>query len=326
MHRFCMKSNIRRSSLLWMAVLVLIPATAIHVPGAQAQGEVQRRPQSPVPPFPYKQREVTYANPADGIQLFGTLTVPGRPARHPAVILVPGSGGADRDATAAGHKPFLVIADHLTRRSLSVLRVDSRKADKYFESTCEDFAGDVLSGISFLKKQPDIDTRRIGVIGHSLGGLVAAMVAARSSDVAFLVLLAGVAVPARELSQMQRAQRLRARGLSEEEVRRRLESSLALYDRLAAGDDNPALDAELREFLKLQLPVAMQVTSQRFEEIVKQERATLRSRYYAFLHTSGPRRQAAAPAPDPPANPLRVVSAPAAGGPAKAHTAPPAAS
>jgi uncharacterized protein len=260
--------------------------------GAQSmeQQSHPRRPQTPQSPFPYKQREVTYTNSADGIRLVGTLTIPEGAGPHPAAILVSsGSGGVDRDATAAGHKPFLVIADYLTRRGVAVLRVDSRKADEYLNFTVEDFAGDVLAGVNFLKKQPEIVAGRIGLVGHSMGGMIAALAAAKSENMAFAVMLAAPAVPIRDFSQTQRGQRLRAGGMPEEEVRRRLTASLTLYDRLAAGEENASLKEELREFIKLQLPSEMAFTSEQVDGIVKQEMTTLRSRYYKFLHTYDPR-------------------------------------
>ena len=272
----------KRTPFLLLQAFVLLTIQSL------AQQNPPKRPQTPKPPYSYKQREVAYANPADGTQLVGTLTIPEGVGPHPAVILIPGAGVADRDVTQAGHKPFLVIADYLTRRGIVVLRVDSRTADKYFNATAEDFAADVLAGITFLKKQPEIDGHRIGLIGHSLGGIIAPMVAAKSNDVVFAVMLAGSALPIRDISQMQRGQRLRAKGLSEDEVRRWLNSSLVLYDRLAAGEDNASLREELRELIKLQLPAEMALTPEQFDGILKQEMARVRLRFYKFLDTYDP--------------------------------------
>jgi uncharacterized protein len=279
-----MKQSIRIA--LFLIAQALIPLGVQSL----AQQSPPRRPQTPQPPFPYKQREVTYTNSADDTRLVGTLTIPKGAGPHPAAVLVSsGSGGVDRDATAAGHKPFLVIADYLTRRGVAVLRVDSRKADEYLNFTADDFAGDVLAGVNFLKKQPEIAASRIGLVGHSLGGMIAAMAAAKSEDMAFAVLLAAPTVPIRDFSQAQRGQRLRAGGMPEEEVRKRLSASLNLYDRLAAGGENASLQEELREFIKLQLPPEMSLTPEQLNEIVKQEMTTLRSRYYKFLHAYDPR-------------------------------------
>src|SRR5690606_13042762 len=118
-------------------------------------------------------------------------------------LLITGSGQQDRDETIMGHKPFLVMADHMTRRGIAVLRVDDRgvggSTGTIEEATTEDFAGDVLAGVEFLSTHPRIDPRRIGLIGHSEGGLIAPMVATSSNRVAFVVMLAGPGVPGAEL-------------------------------------------------------------------------------------------------------------------------------
>ncbi len=85
-----------------------------------------RKPQEPVRPFPYEEREVAFANPDDGTVLHGTLTVPSGAGQHPAAVLVTGSGPQDRDEEILGHRPFLVLADWLTRRGFAVLRYDDR--------------------------------------------------------------------------------------------------------------------------------------------------------------------------------------------------------
>jgi hypothetical protein len=156
---------------------------------------VAPRPQTPKPPFPYRAEEVSYENRAGGVTLAGTLTLPSGQGPFPAAILITGSGPQDRDETILGHKPFLVIADALTRRHIAVLRVDDRgvggSSGSGASSTSEDFTGDVLAGVAFLKGRKEIDAAKIGLIGHSEGGLIAPLAAARSKDVAFIVLMAG---------------------------------------------------------------------------------------------------------------------------------------
>lgn len=154
------------------------------------------RPQEPKKPFPYDEEEVSYRNEKDNIKLAGTLTLPRGGGKHPAVLLITGSGSQDRNETIGGHHPFLVLADHLTRNGIAVLRVDDRGVGGSdmgsLSATSENFAGDVLAGVAFLKQRNEIDPKRIGLIGHSEGGMIAPMVAARSNDVAFIVLLAGL--------------------------------------------------------------------------------------------------------------------------------------
>jgi hypothetical protein len=157
------------------------------------------RPQEPKPPFPYKAEDVSYENSIQNVKLAGTLTTPGSGGPFPAVILITGSGAQNRNEELLGHKPFLVIADYLTRRGIAVLRVDDRgvggSTGSTKNSTTADFATDVLAGMSFLKNRSDINSHKIGLIGHSKGGIIAPMVASQSNDVAFIVMLAGPGLP-----------------------------------------------------------------------------------------------------------------------------------
>jgi pimeloyl-ACP methyl ester carboxylesterase len=171
-----------------------------------------KRPQEPEKPYPYVAEEVAFKNEKDSLTLAGTLTLPEKSGSFPAVILISGSGPQNRDEEVFGHKPFLVLADHLTRHGIAVLRYDDRGTAKstgnYADATIKDFAADALSAVNFLTTRPEIDPENIGLIGHSEGGAVAPMVANQSADVAFLVLLAGTGVAGKEISLMQ-AQTLR---------------------------------------------------------------------------------------------------------------------
>ena len=125
------------------------------------------------------------------------------------MILITGSGQQDRNESIAGHKPFLVLADYLTRRGIAVLRMDDRgvggSTGNPALATSEDFAGDVLAAVAFLKSYASTNRSRIGLIGHSEGGLIAPMVAQRSKDVAFEVLLAGPGVTGEQILYEQAA-------------------------------------------------------------------------------------------------------------------------
>ena len=184
-----------------------------------ASSLLPKRPQEPKPPLPYDEEEVTYPNPEAGITLAGTLSLPRTPGPHAAVLLITGSGPQDRDEFVLGHRPFLVLADHLVRAGIAVLRVDDRGIGKstgsYQGATIADFAGDARAGVEFLKTRSEIDATRIGLAGHSEGGVVAPMVAAKSADVAFLVLMAGAGVKADELLARQSELIMRALGSSE---------------------------------------------------------------------------------------------------------------
>jgi uncharacterized protein len=182
------------------------------------------RPQEPKPPYPYHEEEVNYENKAAGVVLSGVLTLPQSPGRFPAVLLIAGSGRADRDEQILGHKPFLLIADYLTRQGIAVLRVDKRGVGKstgdFTTATTRDFADDVLAGFEYLKTRSDIDVQKIGLIGHSEGGLIAPMVAVDSKDVAFIILLAAPGVTGKEILCEQGQLISRALGTSEETIAR----------------------------------------------------------------------------------------------------------
>jgi pimeloyl-ACP methyl ester carboxylesterase len=154
------------------------------------------RPQEPKKPYPYDEEEVSYRNEKDNVKISGTLTVPRGGGPYPVVLLITGSGSQDRNESIAGHRPFLVLADHLTRNGIAVLRVDDRGIGGTdlgsLSATSENFAEDVLAGVAFLKQRKEIDPKMIGLIGHSEGGMIAPIIAARSRDVAFIVMLAGL--------------------------------------------------------------------------------------------------------------------------------------
>ena len=175
------------------------------------------RPQNPVPPFPYESIEVGYDNEADGVHLAGTLTLPEGPGPFPAALLVTGSGAQDRDETLLGHKPFLVLADHLTRRGIAVLRVDDRgvggSTGELSQATTEALMRDAAAGIKLLRGHERIDPARVGIVGHSEGGVIGPGVAADDPKLAFVVMMAGTGVPGHELMREQSVAILRAKQL-----------------------------------------------------------------------------------------------------------------
>ncbi len=232
-----------------------------------AEGEdpmADARPQTPRPPFPYSQRELSIVNGADGTRLVGTLFTPGKPAaqeivaseRHPAVIFITGSGPQDRDETIMGHKPFLVIADHLARNGVASFRMDDRgvggSTGDVFKSTIYDFASDIQAAFGALKIQPDIDPNRIGLIGHSEGGAIAPLVASDVPEVRFIVLLAGTGVPGREVMTHQAGLLMKAAGADEESLAAQEKAHRALMDAVTTGADDAAIDAAIRELIKAQ--------------------------------------------------------------------------
>ena len=216
-----------------------------------------RRPQTPKAPFPYKVEGVSYRNERAGITLAGTLSSPAGRGPFPAVILISGSGAQDRDETIFEHKPFLVLADMLTRRGVAVLRVDDRgvggSTGSIATSTSEDFAGDVEAGIAFLKSRSVVDGRKIGLIGHSEGGIIAPIVAARSQDVAFIVLLAGTGLPGDEILMMQSRLIGKVMGADDKGLDKQEEMQKRLFEIMKAESDPKKAGVALREELKKHL-------------------------------------------------------------------------
>ncbi len=213
-----------------------------------------RRPQTPKPPFPYKSENLTYQNETAKIKLAGTLSVPEGKGPFPAVILISGSGAQDRDETIFEHRPFHVLADALTRRGIAVLRVDDRgvggSTGSTASSTSDEFAGDVMAGIAVLKSRPDIDAHKIGLIGHSEGGIIAPIVAARSSDVAFIVLLAGTGLPGDEILFMQGRLISKVMGASEKDLDRQKELQKRLFDIVKTERDTTKSGPAIRQAVK----------------------------------------------------------------------------
>jgi len=199
---------------------------------------VVNRPQEPHRPYPYQDVEVLYDNKSAGTKIGGTLTLPRTKPPFAAVLLITGSGQQNRDEEVFGHKPFLIIADYLTKRGIAVLRVDDRGMGKstgdFAKATTADFATDVEAGIAFLKARHDIRKDKIGLIGHSEGGVIAPMVAARSKDVAFIVMLAGTGVDGGKILVAQGEMISKAQGASEETIKFTKDLQVHVFAALAA--------------------------------------------------------------------------------------------
>ncbi|MDH7503717.1 MAG: alpha/beta fold hydrolase [Verrucomicrobiota bacterium] len=212
------------------------------------------RPQEPQKPYPYFEEEVVVENNAANVKLAGTLTLPRGPGPHPAAVLITGSGAQDRDEAIMGHRPFLVLADHLTRRGIAVLRCDDRGFGKssgdFAKATNLDFVEDALAAVRYLRTRREIDAKRIGLIGHSEGSIVAARAAAQSRDVAFVVMLAGVGVPMEEVLLRQARDISIAMGASEETVAENAELQRSLFRLLRENRDPGELEAVAKKILE----------------------------------------------------------------------------
>jgi pimeloyl-ACP methyl ester carboxylesterase len=214
----------------------------------------RNRQQDPVVPYPYAEEEVVYKNTKDNVKLAGTLTFPrGSAGKHPAVILITGSGIQDRDSTIAEHRPFLVLSDHLTKKGIAVLRVDDRGAGGSdlgsVTATTENFAGDVLAGIEYLKSRKEIDPKRIGLVGHSEGGIIAPMVAARSKDVRFIVILSGTGQTGAEVILTQLALMQKASGAKAETISEAVDFQKSLLSIITSEPDDNLAEQKINEML-----------------------------------------------------------------------------
>ena len=199
-----------------------------------------KRPQIPAAPFPYTAEEVTFDNPvASGVHLAGTLTIPPGKGPFPAAIMITGSGQQDRDETLMGHKPFLVIADYLSRRGIAVLRVDDRGVGKSTgdasKATSADFATDSNAAFAYLKTRKDIRPRAIGFIGHSEGGMIGPIAMADNKEVAFLIMMAGPGTALDQLLLSQRRLIGTTQGLSEADMNRSEPIMARLFKAMASG-------------------------------------------------------------------------------------------
>ncbi len=249
------------------------------------------RPQDPQRPLPYDEIQLDVDNAAAGIALACTLTEPRGKGPFAAVVLATGSGPQDRDESLMGHKPFLVLSDAITRKGVAVLRCDDRGVGRstgtFAGATTLDFTGDALAEVAALRARPEIARAHVGVVGHSEGGTVAAVAAARSKEVAFIVLLAGPALPGDEILDLQRGWLERQAGLTEAEI----VDSKASWDRAYAIIKSEKADAPAKKKLRLLydgLPSATRATMEQsggFDAVVK----VVLSPWYRTVLTLDPR-------------------------------------
>jgi pimeloyl-ACP methyl ester carboxylesterase len=220
----------------------------------------RRRPQDPTKPYPYREEELTYENKVQGVTLAATLTIPPGKGPFPAVVLITGSGPQDRDEALLGHRPFLVLSDYLTRKGIAVLRADDRGVGKstgsFGKATTADFATDTEAGVAYLKSRPEVDQRKIGLIGHSEGGVIAPMVAARNADVAFIVMMAGSGVPGDAIIVEQLRLIEEASGKSHEQAEKDADDEREVLALIKQEKNEAVLENELREKLAGRVPKA----------------------------------------------------------------------
>ncbi|WP_133524686.1 alpha/beta hydrolase family protein [Flavobacterium sp. 245] len=215
------------------------------------QKKVYARPQEPQKPYPYYTEDVKFENKTDKVVLAGTLSLPKKEGNFPAVILISGSGGQNRDGETLGHKPFLVLADFLTKNGFAVLRFDDRgvaqSTGDISKATTADFARDVQAGVDYLQTREEINKNKIGLIGHSEGGVIAPIVAGNSKTIDFIVLLAGPGLRGDKLLLLQKEAIERESGVSESEIQKSQEIFRGAYDIIIASSAN---DENLKKNVK----------------------------------------------------------------------------
>jgi len=249
----------------------------------QAELEL-KRPQVPTRPYPYREDDVTYDNKVQNVTLAATFTIPQGTGPFPAVVLITGSGPQDRDESLLGHKPFLILSDYLTRHGVAVLRADDRGIGKstgvFSKATTADFATDTEAGIAYLKTRSEVNQRKIGLIGHSEGGVIAPMVAARNKDVAFIVMMAGTGVPGDQVLVAQGEAIEVAMGKNPDEAAKNAAKEKEMLALVETEKDETVLEKELKEKLTGDVPEAQigmqiqQITSPWFRYFLTYDPAT----------------------------------------------------
>ena len=216
-----------------------------------------KRPQEPKKPYPYNDEEVTIENKSSNITLSGSFTYPKTGGKFPVVVLVTGSGPQDRDETLGGginHKPFLVLSDYLTHNGIAVLRYDDRGIGKskgdFTKATTEDFAADAQAAVEYLKTRKEIDPKKIGIAGHSEGGLIAPIVAVNSNDVSYIVLLAGPGLPGKDILLLQGRLISKANGDKDEEIDKAMNLNEKMYDVILSETDDVVADKKIKELFE----------------------------------------------------------------------------
>lgn len=252
-----------------------------------------KRPQEPQKPYPYNEEEVEYSNEKNDIILAGTLTTPKSGGPFPAVLLITGSGPQDRNESIMGHRPFMVIADHFTRNGIAVLRVDDRgvggSTGNVTQATSEDLAEDVLAGVEFLKNHEKIDPQQIGLVGHSEGGIIAPIVAGRSSDIAFIVLMAGTGLPGEEILYAQAALIARANGAKEESIVRNRKQQEKIFKVLKQEKDEETAKNNVRQIMQSAIPDSVDKDNEQIQSAIKGEIKKIFNPWFRFFLTYDPK-------------------------------------
>lgn len=216
--------------------------------------EEVKRPQLPIKPYSYNDEEVVFENKIDSIKLGGSFTFPKEGNNFPAVVLITGSGWEDRDETIFNHKPFLVIADYLTRKGFAVLRFDDRgggaSTGDATKATTLDFVKDVEAAVDYLKTRKEVNQNKIGLIGHSEGGMIAPIVATERKDIAFIILLAGPGLTGEEILIRQTELISKAEGIPDQEIEKNMKLSKSIYSEIRNSKNSDDANERVTKLLE----------------------------------------------------------------------------
>lgn len=244
------------------------------------------RPQEPLAPFPYLTEEVSFANSEANVQLMGTLTLPDGEGPWPAVVLLAGSGPHDRDQHVFGHKTLLVLADYLTRHGVATLRYDKRGVGEsggdYSTATSLDFADDAQSAWRYLRQHALVDADRVGLLGHSEGGMIAPMVAVKEPEVAFLVLLAAPGIRIDSLMDRQAYLIGKVSGMDEDQLAKARQANREIHHLIREVNDERSLANQLTQLLTEHAEVS-QMPEENIGPLVDKQLQQLVSPWYRFF-------------------------------------------
>ncbi len=246
------------------------------------------RPQEPIGELPYESLEVSFKNVKQNLTIFGTLTIPKGKGPFPAVVLISGSGPQDRNSEIFGHKPFLVLSDYLTKQGIAVLRYDDRgtgKSEGVFKSaTSLDFAEDAEYAFKFLTDQKRINTSKVGLLGHSEGGMIAPMISAKNKNVAFEILVAGPAIPIDSLMYEQLEMTLKAAGTPDAAIKAQLKFNHRLFNYLKSKPDYATANAGLDSFIKVTLITEIDHDTTGYSKTLKEQQQMLHAIVTPWFH------------------------------------------
>lgn len=214
---------------------------------------------------PIKSKELQILNPQAEITISATLTYPAKGKNFPTVVLISGSGPQDRDASMFGQKPFKNLAEKLTRSGFAVVRFDERGVGKssgnYASATTKDLTSDVVHIVNHLAQEKKLHPKKIGLLGHSEGSIIAAAVAAQIKDVSFVISMGGPGMPFDTLMLLQYRMISEAAGAQRDDIARSIALNKAIFKAARSKMDSTALAKEVKilvsqKLIKDSLPIS----------------------------------------------------------------------